>query len=61
MRSIFFQTAERSAGAGTQPAGWGGESNEFEVLTKASNGYALSLPNPMINIQQLIFNVHVQS
>ncbi|MEO6669826.1 MAG: hypothetical protein ABIN36_10145 [Ferruginibacter sp.] len=49
MRSIFFQTAESSAGAGTQPADCGGESNEFEVLTKASKGYALILPNPIFN------------
>ncbi|MEO6667839.1 MAG: hypothetical protein ABIN36_00085, partial [Ferruginibacter sp.] len=45
------QTAESSAGAGTQPAGCGGESNEFEVLTKASKGYALILPNPMYDIE----------
>ncbi|MEO6669804.1 MAG: hypothetical protein ABIN36_10035 [Ferruginibacter sp.] len=51
MRSIFFQTSESSAGAGTQPAGCGGESNEFEVLTKASNGYALILPNPIFDVQ----------
>ncbi|MEO8768688.1 MAG: hypothetical protein ABI402_01330 [Ferruginibacter sp.] len=51
MRSIFFQTAERSDGAGTQPAGCGGESNEFKVLTKAGKGYALILPNPTYNIQ----------
>ncbi|MEO8769489.1 MAG: hypothetical protein ABI402_05375 [Ferruginibacter sp.] len=51
MRSIFFQTAERSDGAGTQPAGCGGESNEFKVLTKAGKGYALILPNPILNIR----------
>ncbi|MEO6670966.1 MAG: hypothetical protein ABIN36_15910, partial [Ferruginibacter sp.] len=55
------QTAESSAGAGTQPVPIfnrdGGENNEFEVLTKASKGYALILPNPIFDIQWSIFNV----
>ncbi|MEO6669242.1 MAG: hypothetical protein ABIN36_07180, partial [Ferruginibacter sp.] len=49
--------AESSAGAGTQPAGCGGESNEFEVLTKASKGYALILPNPILNIVCSVLNI----
>ncbi|MEO6669220.1 MAG: hypothetical protein ABIN36_07070, partial [Ferruginibacter sp.] len=49
--------AESSAGAGTQPAGCGGESNEFEVLTKASKGYALILPNPILNISFKASNI----
>ncbi|MEO6669512.1 MAG: hypothetical protein ABIN36_08550 [Ferruginibacter sp.] len=57
MRSIFFQTAESSAGAGTQPAGCGGESNEFEVLTKASKDYALILPNPILIIYSAIYKI----
>ncbi|MEO8770785.1 MAG: hypothetical protein ABI402_11885 [Ferruginibacter sp.] len=57
MRSIFFQTAERSDGAGTQPAGCGGESNEFKVLTKAGKGYALILPNPMLHVHNLRYKI----
>ena len=69
MRSIFFERSKSSGVAVTQPAGWGGKSNEFKgrvnaakalrlmylILYRFHGAAVLKLPNRLKDNPEIMF------